>query len=145
MRRIPLILAAAAALLAAPAALPTAAQAQCTWGCTCRDSACGCNSNGSGSSCVNGGNGCVVYKCGSEQGPLVLGADGSVVRVASLATASAAWSAPGPFAAVAVQSRWEYRSPGRSVARHCSGVVVARYFDRTAAAAVRRRQRTLTV
>jgi len=144
MRRIPWILA-AAALLAMPAAFPKAAHAQCTWGCTCRDNACGCNSNGSGSSCVNGGNGCVVYKCASDQGPLVLGADGSVVRVASLATPLARLAAPGPFAAVAVHSRWEYRAPGRSVARHCSGVVVARYFDRTAAAAVRHRQRTLTV
>lgn len=145
MRRIPLLLAATAALLAAQAALPAAARAQCTWGCMCQGSACGCNSNGSGSSCVNGGTGCVVYKCGAEQGPLVLGADGSVVRVASLATPLSRLAIPAPFAAVAVQSRWEYRAPGRSVARHCSGVVVARYYDRTAAAAVRHRQRTLTV
>jgi hypothetical protein len=145
MRRFSLILAAAATLLAVPAAFPKTAQAQCTWGCVCRDNACGCNSNGSGSSCVNGGTGCVVYKCDSEQGPLVLGADGSVVRLASLATPRARLAAPEPFAGVAVHSRWEYRAPGRSLARHCSGVVVARFFDRTAAAAVRHRQRTLTV
>ncbi|HET7232137.1 MAG TPA: hypothetical protein VFJ16_19175 [Longimicrobium sp.] len=141
MRRISLIAAVAAALFLAHAAFAKPALAQCTWGCMCQGTACGCNSNGSGSSCTTGGSGCVVYKCGAETGPLVFGADGSPVRVATIGLPARSLS---PFG-VSVRSRWEYRTAGRSVARHCSGVVVARYFDRGAAAAVRQRQRTLVV
>ncbi|HEX9937205.1 MAG TPA: hypothetical protein VGB15_08780 [Longimicrobium sp.] len=140
MRPISLIIATAALLLA----FPVPAAAQCTWGCACRESACGCNSTGSGSGCVNGGNGCVVYRCAAEEGPVVLAPDGSAARPALDGTGKPAEMRT-LFAAAPVQSRWEYRAPGRSVARHCSGIVVARYFDRTAAADVRRRQRTLTI
>jgi hypothetical protein len=122
-------LALAGALYAGPAA------AQCIWGCACVGRSCGCNSNGSGERCDTGGHGCVVSMCDAG-GMALLAPDGSPVRLAA---------ANGPAPAAAVQSRWEYRGHGRSVARHCSGVVVARYFDRSAAAAVRARQRTLVI
>jgi hypothetical protein len=137
-----LILASAVAALAAT----TAARAQansCTWGCHCEGNGCGCNSYGSGSSCDTGGTGCAVTKCDPKSLVLRLAPDGTPVQLASS-------SAPRPAAGDAsatppVRTRWEYVSRGRSAARSCTGVVVARYFDRTAAASVRRQQRVVAI
>ena len=139
MRRIAIIvtLALAGALFARDAA------AQCIWGCNCSGSACGCNSNGAGGSCATGGRGCVVTMCAVEN-RMMLAPDGSVVSLMETREKETS-GARALVAPTTVQSRWEYRGPGRSVARHCSGVVVARYFDRSTAAAVRARQRVMTI
>jgi hypothetical protein len=139
MRSTPLhlsVLALAATLVAAGPA-----RAQCTWGCHCEGSGCGCNSNGSGSSCDTGGTGCAVKKCGTEIN-LKLAPDGAPVRLASTGATGA--TANAAAAGQPLRLRWEYVSPGRSAARHCTGVVIARYFDPTAAALVRRRQHTVS-
>ncbi|HEX2079958.1 MAG TPA: hypothetical protein VHG08_19730 [Longimicrobium sp.] len=150
-RQLILLLAAAAASIAP---FPQQAEAQCKWGCRCMDNACGCNSNGSGSSCDNGGNGCVVTGCDSQVTQVEFAPDGSIVRFAS--------TTPAPSAGDAVQSvtadspeamavalggsyRWEYLADGRSVARHCSGLILARYYDPAAAAALREQTRTLSL
>jgi hypothetical protein len=125
---------------------PSLAEAQCTWGCRCEGTACGCNSNGSGKSCDNGGSGCVVEKCGAPV-ELVFAPDGSVVRLA----VNTQQEQTGSDAAAAVttdiggETRWEYKSDGVSVARNCSGVIVARRYEADVAAAARLRHRTVTL
>lgn len=140
------------AAAAATALLPQQAEAQCKWGCRCMDNACGCNQNGSGSSCDNGGNGCVVTMCDVQVTRVEFAPDGSVVRFASTTSAP---SAGGPMAVVTTDPpeavavalgggyRWEYLADGRSVARHCSGLILARYYDPGLAAALREQTRTL--
>jgi len=150
------------ALALAGALFAGTAAAQCTWGCACVGNACGCNSNGLGERCVTGGRGCVVSMCDAG-GMALLAPGGSPVRLAAAPAGSAGTAAPTAaaarmdarganaaetpalFATAAIQSRWEYHGRGRSVARHCSGVIVARYFDRSAAATTRARQRTLVI
>lgn len=155
------VLAAALAVSVAP----SAAAAQCKWGCMCEGNACGCNSRGSGGTCATGGEGCVVTGCMPLSTTLSLPAeleftpDGSVVvqapgagrpmdprslSFASFAPASAPADGPAP-GGEALDGRWEYVAPGRAVARHCSGMVVARYFDRDAAEAARKRSRVLRI
>ncbi|HEX8276470.1 MAG TPA: hypothetical protein VF615_27770 [Longimicrobiaceae bacterium] len=144
---------------------PSAAAAQCQWGCTCEGNACGCHAKGSGGRCDAGGTGCVVSGCmplsTTMRLPIELEftLDGSVVaqspgagrpvdpRVLSFASfAPASAPADGPAPGVeALDGRWEYVAPGRAVARHCSGMVVARYFDRDAADAARKRSRLLRI
>jgi hypothetical protein len=126
------------------AAGPARAQAStCTWGCHCEGTGCSCNSRGSGSSCDTGGTGCAVTKCPTAV-TLKLAPDGTPVRLASAAVRRSAAGA-GTRAEQPLRMRWEYVSQGRSAARHCSGVVIARYFDPAAAAAVRRRQHTVSI
>jgi hypothetical protein len=154
------------AAVAAIPALPSDAAAQCKWGCKCMDNARGCNSNGNGGSCDAGGTGCVVSGClpvkiGSNSAgrtvELEFTADGAVVQVVhapravdarSITLASFTPAAARPAGRRGVQElggRWEYVAPGRAVARHCSGMVVARYFDRDAADAARKRSRTIRI
>jgi hypothetical protein len=136
----------AALLIAQAAFAPAPADAQCTWGCTCMGSACGCNSNGNGGRCDASGSGCVVTKC-TEKAMLYFAPDGSVVRLASADggdPASEPQAQPAaPQAELGGTTRWEAAQDGRSVARHCSGVVVARYYAVAEAAAIRDASRTL--
>jgi hypothetical protein len=127
---------------------PVVAEAQCHWGCRCEGNDCGCNRNGSGSSCDNGGTGCVVSGCGTELTHGTFAPDGSFATFAS--TSTDALSSDGEHASMETPAsggsyRWEFASPGYSVARHCSGVVLERYFDRATAAAVRERTRSFTI
>ncbi|HEX8276469.1 MAG TPA: hypothetical protein VF615_27765 [Longimicrobiaceae bacterium] len=143
---------------------PSAAAAQCKWGCSCEGNACGCNSKGSGGRCDAGPDSCQVSGCLPTStmrlpAELEFTPDGSVVvqslspgraadprtlSFASFAPASA--SADGPASGgEALDGRWEYVAPGRAVARHCSGMVVAHYFDRDAAEAARKRSRLLRI
>lgn len=144
MRRMTKVLGAVAvALLAIVSSAGSArAQGSCVWGCLCQGNACECNSNGSGSSCATGGTGCVVTKCDTEIRPVGFAADGSVIRLAS-------WTRPRASSPAgrlpAGNAHWEYVARGRAVARHCSGVVVLRYFHPDAAAAVRRRQQVIVI
>ncbi|MBW3656617.1 MAG: hypothetical protein KY444_10980 [Gemmatimonadetes bacterium] len=150
MKKLICSLAAAVALTVASAALtPGTAEAQCTYGCACEKGACGCNSNGNGDRCDAGGTGCVVSKCGTEE-ELAFAPDGSVIRLASAAVdedpaRQPAGNEPAPTGAMSGSTRWEYVSDGHSVARNCSGVVVARYYDARTAAAIRRKDSTLTL
>lgn len=151
--------------IAAVSAVPSAAAAQCKWGCMCEGNACGCNSRGSGGNCATGGDGCVVSGCLPTSTTMNLPRDleftpdGSAVMRStgaqramdprSLSFASFSSVAPsatdGQAGAQALDGRWEYVAPGRAVARHCSGMVVARYFDRDAADAARKRSRLLRI
>jgi hypothetical protein len=135
-------------VVAAVWAAPAPAQSTCVWGCHCEGSSCGCNSRGSGGSCDTGGSGCVVTKCGTEE-VLRLAPDGSVVRLASSPAARRAAprpAAPEPTAAhPQVRARWEYVALGRSVARHCTGVVIAHYYAPPVAAALRARQGSISI
>ena len=127
------------------AAGPAHAQTStCVWGCHCEGNACGCNSNGSGSGCDTGGTGCVVTRCGKTLA-LQLARDGTPVQLASVRPRGRGAPVAARAAAQPLRMRWEYVSQGRSAARHCSGVVIARYFDPVAAATVRRRQHTLSI
>ena len=164
-RLVPLAVALLAALGAVSAA-PSGAAAQCQWGCTCLESSCGCNSNGNGRRCDASGSGCAVTGCApvniedarvGRTAELEFTPDGAVVQVVrperaadprSLSFASYAPAAAQPEAAPSAQAlggRWEYVAPGRAVARHCSGMVVARYFDHDAAEAARKRSRSLRI
>lgn len=137
----------AAALSAAAVALaPARAEAQCSWGCACMGNACGCNSNGNGSRCDASGSGCVVTGCNITR--LYFAPDGSVVRlVPAEADAPAGEQTEEPAARpdedLGGTTRWEAAQGGRSVARHCSGVVVARYYAAEEVAAIREASRTL--
>ena len=145
MRLIPLHLAALALASTFVAAGPARAQTStCVWGCHCEGNGCGCNSNGSGSGCDAGGTGCVVTRCGKTVA-LQIAPDGTPVQLASVAVRRPGAPAGGSAAGQPLRMRWEYVSQGRSAARHCSGVVIARYFDPVAAAAVRRRQHTVSI
>lgn len=140
---------------AAIAAVPAAAEAQCHWGCTCEGNACGCNRNGSGSKCDNGGTGCVVTGCNVEMTLLEFAPDGSIARFASRAAdadaaepvreAKAAATPEGLVQEIGGSFRWESLEEGRSVARHCSGLILGRYYDRRTAAALREETRTLSI
>lgn len=150
MQRSMLSLAAGAVLaLAALAAVPAAAEAQCSWGCACMGTACGCNSNGNGGRCDASGSGCVVTQCNESR--LYFAPDGSVLRFASAESPSGAAEpeqaeAPlDPRSELGGTTRWEAAPDGRSLARHCSGVVLARYYAREDAAAIREASRTLTL
>ena len=161
----------ALALVAAVSAIsasPSSAAAQCKWGCKCMDNACGCNSLGNGGRCDAGGSGCVVSGCvpvniesvgGRRTAGLEFTPSGAVVQVVRAERAadprSASFAGFGPAAAMeraaeprgeqVLDGRWEYVSPGRAVARHCSGMVVAHYFDPDAADAARRRSAAITL
>jgi hypothetical protein len=109
-------------------------------------SACGCNSNGNGGRCDASGSGCVVTQC--HEAMLFFAPDGSVVRLASAEAGDAAAEqrqapAARPEAELGGTTRWEATQDGRSVARHCSGVVVARYYAAAEVAAIRDASRTL--
>ena len=110
------------------------------------DRACGCNSNGNGGRCDASGSGCVVTQC--NEAMLFFAPDGSVVRLASAEAGNAAAEqrealATRPEAELGGTTRWEATQDGRSVARHCSGVVVARYYAAAEAAVLRDASRTL--
>ena len=150
----------ALALLAAVAAVsaaPSRAAAQCQWGCTCEGNACGCNSKGSGGRCDAGGTGCVVTGCMPTNTSVELTPDGTVLQVAVAEQAGdsrmvafagftrAAEPREVPRAEEELGGRWEYVASGRAVARHCSGMVVARYFDPDAAEAARKRSRAIRI
>lgn len=159
-----LALAFVAAVVAIPSS-PTGGAAQCKWGCKCMETSCACNSFGDGGRCDASGSGCVVSGCiptnmaGDGErvtAGLDFALDGSVHFVVHEAGAPA--PAAGTFASLpggarepapegrgALDGRWEYVAPGRSVARHCSGVVVARYYDRDTAAAARERTRSIVL
>lgn len=128
-----------ALVTAASTATPAVAQSTCVWGCHCEGSGCACNSNGSGGSCDTGGSGCAVMKCVPVH-VMRLAPDGSPVRLAALESVPPRATSEGPL-----RVRWEYVARGRSAARDCSGVVVARYFDPRLAATVRRRQQTISI
>ena len=137
----------AAALLVAVGAIgaaPSTAAAQCTYGCACEGGSCGCNSNGNGGRCDASGSGCVVKACNAELEPITFAPDGSIVRFAS-ATRGGTDPAPEASPELGGATRWEFVSGGHSVARHCSGVVVGRYYDPKTAAALREKDRTLTL
>lgn len=142
---------AAAFALAGVAIAPSAAEAQCVYGCACQGGACGCNSNGTGDGCTASGEGCVVSTCDDTTIQSVAFApDGSVVQFASETEGEGAnvTSADGVRslrAQLSGSTRWEYVSAGLSVARNCSGLIVARVYDRQAAAAIRQKDRTLTI
>lgn len=152
------------ASFAAISAVPSAAAAQCKWGCMCEGNACGCNSRGSGGSCATGGDGCVVSGCMplsttmrlphdlefTPDGSVVvqsMGAQRSADARSLLFASFAPAAAPGKVQAggQALDGRWEYVAPGRAVARHCSGMIVAHYFDRDAAEAARSRSRLIRI
>lgn len=133
--------------VSALAGSPVPVEAQCTWGCSCSGDACGCNSNGSGDQCDTGGDGCVVSKCDADVTSAVFAPDGSVVPLPggiesenSLFAAREAVEAGLPGTA-----RWEFVAEGRSVARHCNGWVVDRYYDRSVAAAIREGDRRISI
>jgi hypothetical protein len=126
------------AVVASMANVTTAAAQNCPWGCYCQSTWCSCNTHGSGSSCQANDSGCIVYTCAPVK-VLGLAPDGSAVRLASLE------ADPARAEATPLHVRWEYVSRGRSAARDCSGVVVARYLDHRLAAAVRRRQQTISI
>jgi hypothetical protein len=145
-RWIPSLMIGAALSLAAIAFAPAQAPAQCTWGCACMGSSCGCNGNGNGSRCDASGSGCVVTGC--SQTRLFFAPDGSVVRLASTEAAGPVAEqtedpVPRPDEDLGGITRWEAAQNGRSVARHCSGVVVARYYPAAEVAAIRDASRTL--
>lgn len=120
----------------------------CQWGCLCRGNACGCNSNGSGKDCALGGNGCVVTMCEQEQiSLLVIAPDGSLVPLPARYAAERDPAGAGNDETNTQPStgRWEFVSAGRSVARHCSGLITRRYYDREVAADIRDRERTLSI
>ena len=145
MRPIPLHLGALALAATLVAAGPLRAQTStCTWGCHCEGTGCSCNSNGSGASCDTGGTGCAVTRC-PKSVTLKLAPDGTPVQLASAAFRRPASGTRTAAAAPPLRLRWEYVSQGRSAARHCSGVVIARYFDPAAADAVRRRQHIVSI
>ena len=135
--------------VAALAFAPASAEAQCSWGCACAGSACGCNSNGNGGRCDSGATGCVVSACNETR--LYFAPDGSVLRFASAETTQGVANEVKEDAPLQPQSelggttRWEAAQDGRSVARHCSGVVLARYYAREEAAAIRQASGTLTL
>lgn len=138
--------AAAALSVAAVALAPAQGEAQCSWGCACLGNSCGCNSNGNGSRCDASGSGCVVAGCNVTR--LYFAPDGSVVRLASAEADAPAAEQPEEPATSADEDlggsiRWEAAQDGRAVARHCSGVVVARYYAAAEAAAIRDASRTL--
>lgn len=140
-----LIFAFAVTMLAPVAAIaltPSSATAQCKWGCACQGASCGCNSRGNVADCVASGTGCVVGTCGAEDHGVTFAADGSVVRLTSEARGDSAREAD---AAPGGTARWEFVSAGHSVARDCSGVIVARYFDSATAAALRERDFVITL
>ncbi|HEX8433385.1 MAG TPA: hypothetical protein VF625_18995 [Longimicrobium sp.] len=142
-----LIIAVATIVLApvgAVALTPSSAAAQCKWGCACQGTSCGCNSRGNGADCVASGTGCVVGTCGAEDHGVAFAPDGSVVRLASQARPDTTMGAE-LTPSLGETARWEFVSAGHSVARHCSGIIVARYFDSATAAALRDRDRTLTL
>lgn len=129
-----------AAATAAVAAAPAGVEAQCTWGCACMGNACGCNSNGDGGRCDASGSGCVVTKCSVQTSFLLFAPDGSVIRLAATEDAGGE---------VAVEmggaTRWEASERGGSVARHCSGLVLARYYPPERAESIREESRELTL
>lgn len=132
--------------LAAVALAPAPARAQCSWGCTCINNACGCNMNGNGGRCDATATGCVVSGCSATR--LFFAPDGSVARLASVEDAEGAAEprqAGVADAGPGGTTRWEAARDGRSLARHCSGVVLARYYPRDQAAAIREASRTLTL
>ena len=121
----------------------------CQWGCLCKGNACGCNSNGSGKDCALGGNGCVVTMCDQEQiSLLVIAPDGSLVPLPARYAAERDPAGAGEEDEKSVQpstGRWEFVAAGRSVARHCSGLVTRRYYDRSAAADIRKKDRNISI
>lgn len=141
------VLLGAVLVIAAAAFAPAPVLAQCSWGCTCMGDACGCNSNGNGGRCDAGGSGCVVTRCGTAV-TFYFAPDGAVVRLA-VAEAAAGDAEPEgtvvPDPDLGGTTRWEAASSGRSLARHCSGVVLARYYAREEAAAIREASRMLTL
>ena len=127
---------------------PVRAEAQCLWGCSCVGSACGCNQRGNGGKCDATATGCVVSQCNEAR--LYFAPDGSVLRLASGEEGglAAEWTQPPAQSAKAElggTTRWEAAGDGGSVARHCSGVVVARFYASEEAAAIREASRTLTL
>lgn len=133
---------------------PPSAEAQgessgtCQWGCHCIGNRCGCNSNGSGKDCALGGNGCVVTMCDQEQiSLLVIAPDGSLVPLPARYAAERDPSGAENDETNSQPStgRWEFVAAGRSVARHCSGLITRRYYDREVAADIRERERNLSI
>lgn len=130
------------------AAAPADAAAQCHWGCACTGSACGCNSNGNGGRCDAGATGCVVSGCNVERAELMVFApDGSLARLAANEDEGRDGSMSRTLGAdeLGGTTRWEAVADGVSVARHCSGLVIARYYDRMAAATLRGQTETLAI
>lgn len=131
--------------------LPAAAQGEssgtCSWGCKCKGTACGCNSFGSGKDCSLGGEGCVVTMCDQEQiSLLVIAPDGSLVPLPARYAAERDPAGDGKDEEnVQPTGRWEFVAAGRSVARHCSGLITRRYYDRATAADIRDKERTLSI
>jgi hypothetical protein len=143
MKKLITSLAMAVCIVAVSAAVaPSSLEAQCVYGCACEEGACGCNSRGNGDRCDAGGTGCVVSACDPK--PVAFAADGSVIRLASTAEAPSAPADAGG-AQGGGATRWEYVSDGLSVARDCRGIIVARYYDPQLAAAIRAKDRTITL
>ena len=140
------LLSAAVLATAAVAGAPETAAAQCQWGCTCMGNACGCNQNGSGSRCDLGGTGCVLTGCDTEK-KITFAPDGSVVGVEGWSTAVEGEVRVTAIASVDAEAsgsvRWEYVAEGRSVARHCSGLILAHHYEPNVAASLRESVRTL--
>lgn len=133
---------------------PYSAEAQgessgtCQWGCLCRGNACGCNSNGSGKDCALGGNGCVVTMCEQEEiSLLVIAPDGSLVPLPAryAAERDPAGAGKDDESTQPSTGRWEFVAAGRSVARHCSGLITSRYYDRAAAADIRKKDQNISI
>ncbi|HEX2093027.1 MAG TPA: hypothetical protein VHG28_11520 [Longimicrobiaceae bacterium] len=120
---------------------------ECTVSCRCISSGCACStSGGSGSECQTGGDGCAVAKCGEEL-LAFYSLDGAVVRLnqPSRYAAEIPESTSLEQATPRLTGGWQFVSNRRAVARHCSGIVVARYFDREEAASIRSRSRVLRI
>lgn len=134
-------------MLTTPLFVPARAEAQCLWGCSCVGSACGCNQRGNGGKCDATATGCIVSQCNEAR--LYFAPDGSVLRLA-LGEDDPGAERTEAFAEqhetqLGGTTRWEAAGDRRSVARHCSGVVVARFYAAEEAAAIREALRTLTL
>ncbi len=123
-----------------------AAQSSCTTKCGCYSDGCGCQSEGgNGGDCSSTGSGCFVKKCGTELQSVAMAADGSFVELQDVIPAFA--SVPGDASTVAAVQRtiakhpaaagWQFISRGHAVARSCSGIIIARFYDADAASGIR--------
>lgn len=125
------------------------AQTRCTTECECVSDGCGCRSSGgNGSGCSASGDGCFVKKCGTELQSVGMAADGSFVDLRDVM--------PAVFASDQNDGRrdvnrqptaadWQFVSKGHAVARDCSGIIIARFYDASTATGIRRASKNLTI
>lgn len=121
-----------------------AAQGECPWGCHCTPiGGCACEQGwGAGSDCVINGGGCHEIIC-DEPGGFLFGPDGSAVALRD-STALLEWD---QLQVVEWRAKIDGATapPDFAVARHCSGVVVGRFYTREEAARVRTRHQKLLI